>query len=118
VKIAVAPKAIDTFKQRIRLITRRIGGRSMTQVAEQLRQYLPGWKAYFCLAGHRRRSKTWNHGCVVAFGRSSSSNGDADARFIVLYVSSALLKSWPHEWRAQETVGGTVVFPTCTVSSR
>jgi RNA-directed DNA polymerase len=50
VKIAVAPKAIDTFKQRIKFITRRVGGRSMTQVAEQLRLYLPGWKAYFRLA--------------------------------------------------------------------
>lgn len=50
VKIAVAPKALATFKQRIRLITRRTGGRSMNQVAEELRQYLPGWKAYFSLA--------------------------------------------------------------------
>jgi RNA-directed DNA polymerase len=50
VKIAVAPKALVTFKQRIRFITRRIGGRSMVQVAEQLRAYLPGWKAYFRLA--------------------------------------------------------------------
>ena len=46
VKIAVAPKALETFKQRIRFITRRVGGRSMTQVAA----YLPGWKAYFRLA--------------------------------------------------------------------
>ena len=50
VKIAVAPKALDTFKQRIRFITRRVGGRSMVQVAEQLRTYMPGWKAYFRLA--------------------------------------------------------------------
>ena len=49
-KIAVAPKALETFKRRIRFITRRVGGRSMTQVAEQLRTYLPGWKAYFRLA--------------------------------------------------------------------
>lgn len=50
VKIAVAAKALDTFKQRIRDITRRVGGKSMTKVAEQMRVYLPGWKAYFCLA--------------------------------------------------------------------
>ncbi|WP_432742924.1 group II intron reverse transcriptase/maturase [Methylobacter sp. G7] len=50
VKIAVAPKALDTFKQRIRLITRRVGGQSMAQVAEQLQAYMPGWKAYFRLA--------------------------------------------------------------------
>ncbi len=50
VKIAAAPEAIATFKRRIRLITRRVGGRSMAQVAKELRQYLPGWKAYFSLA--------------------------------------------------------------------
>ena len=50
VKIAVAPKVLDTFKQRIRLITRRVGGKGMVQIAEQMRQYLPGWKSYFCLA--------------------------------------------------------------------
>ena len=50
VKIAVAPKAIETFKQRIRLITARVGGKGMKQIAEQLRAYLPGWKSYFRLA--------------------------------------------------------------------
>ena len=50
VKIAVAPKALETFKQRIRLITRRVGGKGMVQIAEQMKEYLPGWKSYFRLA--------------------------------------------------------------------
>ncbi|WP_240727902.1 group II intron reverse transcriptase/maturase [Escherichia sp. E3659] len=50
VKIAVAPKALDTFKRRIRLITRRVGGQGMAQIAEQMRIYLRGWKSYFRLA--------------------------------------------------------------------
>ena len=50
VKIAVAPQAIKTFKQRIRTITVRVGGKSMAQVAELMREYLPGWKSYFRLA--------------------------------------------------------------------
>jgi RNA-directed DNA polymerase len=50
VKIAVAPQALRTYKQRIRKITRRAGGRSMEQVAERLRNYMPGWKTYFQLA--------------------------------------------------------------------
>jgi RNA-directed DNA polymerase len=50
VKIAVAPKALDTFKQRIRIITRRVGGKGMVQIAEQIKEYLPGWKSYFRLA--------------------------------------------------------------------
>ena len=76
VKIAVASKALDAFKLRIRFITRRVGGRSMGQVAEQLRAYLPGWKAYFQLAQrpqtfkaldswlrHRLRAIQLKHGC-------------------------------------------------------
>jgi len=47
VKRAVAFKAQETFKQRVRRITKRAGGRSMSQVVEELRSYLPGWKAYF-----------------------------------------------------------------------
>jgi RNA-directed DNA polymerase len=46
----VAAGAIDAFKRRIRVITRRTAGRSLPQVAEQLRAYMPGWKAYFHLA--------------------------------------------------------------------
>lgn len=47
-KVAVQPLA--TFKQRVRELTRRSGGRSMAQVIERLRPYLLGWKAYFGLA--------------------------------------------------------------------
>ena len=50
VKCAVAYKARDNFKARIRQLTRRSGGRSMEQVVEKLRLYLLGWKAYFGMA--------------------------------------------------------------------
>ena len=50
VKCAVAHKAKDNFKARIRQLTGRSGGRSISQVAEKLRPYLLGWKAYFGLA--------------------------------------------------------------------
>ena len=50
VKCAVAKKALDNFKARIRQLTRRSGGRSLEQVVERLRPYLLGWKAYFGLA--------------------------------------------------------------------
>lgn len=50
VKGKVADKALETFKQRIRQIARRSCGRSLSEVAEQLRSYLPGWKRYFQLA--------------------------------------------------------------------
>ena len=50
VKCAVARKALDNFKARIRQLTGRLGGRSMSQVVETLRPYLLGWKAYFGMA--------------------------------------------------------------------
>jgi len=50
IKCAVARKALDTYKQRIRQLTRRSGGRSLSEVVERLRTYMPGWKGYFQLA--------------------------------------------------------------------
>ena len=56
VKCAVARKALDNLKARIRQLTRRSGGRSMAQVVEKLRPYLLGWKTYFGLA---QTPKVW-----------------------------------------------------------
>src|SRR5690606_33050697 len=50
IKRRVAAEAMATFKQRVRQLTRRSGGRSMTQVVQRLRVYLLGWKAYFGLS--------------------------------------------------------------------
>lgn len=47
IRCAVAAKPMQTFKQRIRQLTRRVSGRSMADSAEKLRPYLLGWKAYF-----------------------------------------------------------------------
>lgn len=50
VKRAVSEKARETFRQRIRQLTRRSGGRSMSELVEPLRRYVLGWKTYFGLA--------------------------------------------------------------------
>jgi len=50
VKRRVSAKALVKFKGRIRQITSRIGGRSLEQVAEELRSYMLGWSSYFGLA--------------------------------------------------------------------
>lgn len=81
VKRAIAGQAIVAFKQRIRQLTRRNGGRSLSQVAEALRRYMREWKAYFRLAQtptvlrgldewvrHRLRAlqlKHWRRGTTV-----------------------------------------------------
>jgi RNA-directed DNA polymerase len=50
IKRKVAARPIAAFKQRIRQLTRRSGGRSLPDVVERLRSYVLGWKAYFRLA--------------------------------------------------------------------
>lgn len=47
VKLKVADKPLATFKQRIRELTGRSGGRSMAQIVDRLRTYMLGWKGYF-----------------------------------------------------------------------
>ena len=46
----VAPQTLKEMRDRVRQITRRSGGRSLKQIAAELREYLTGWKAYFRLA--------------------------------------------------------------------
>lgn len=81
VKRAVSKKALETFRQRIRQLTRRSGGRSISQVIEGLRPYALGWKGYFGLAQtpkvlnrldewmrHRMRAihlKHWKRGMTI-----------------------------------------------------
>ncbi|HBY62336.1 MAG TPA: group II intron reverse transcriptase/maturase [Solibacterales bacterium] len=96
VKCKVATKALDAFKQRIREITRRSGGRSLPEIAERLRIYMPGWKAYFQLAQtpnvfreldewirHRLRAvqlKHWRRGTTMYRELKAMGASEADAR--------------------------------------
>jgi Group II intron, maturase-specific domain len=47
VKRAIAPKALDRFRQRIREIARRAKGVSMETTMEELAPYMRGWRSYF-----------------------------------------------------------------------
>jgi RNA-directed DNA polymerase len=43
----IAPQALARFKARVRQLTRRAAGRSLTQIVEKLSPYLKGWRGYF-----------------------------------------------------------------------
>ena len=77
----ISEVALKRFRQRVRQLTRRNIGRSLHQIGEALRTYMPGWKAYFRLAQglsvfrgldkwlrHRLRAlqlKFWRRGTTV-----------------------------------------------------
>lgn len=81
VKRAVSKQALETYRQRIRQLTRRSGGRGISEVIDRLRSYVPGWKGYFGLAQtpkvlreldewmrHRMRAihlKHWRRGTTI-----------------------------------------------------
>ncbi|SUD50222.1 group II intron, maturase [Ectopseudomonas oleovorans] len=56
IKRTVAKMALETFKQRVRQLSRRSCGRSLQQVVERLSSYLEGWKGYYRLA---QASRVW-----------------------------------------------------------
>lgn len=112
IKCAVARKALETFKQRIREMTRRSGGRSLPEVVGRLKAYIPGWKAYFQLAQtpkvfrqldewirHRLRAmqfKHWRRGTTMyrelrALGASEDDAGRVAANSRRWWRNSALL---------------------------
>lgn len=81
VKHRVGAKALRAMKEHVRRITSRNGGRSLEQIAKELKEYLTGWKEYFRLAetpgifaeldewiGHRLRMvrlKQWKKGTTI-----------------------------------------------------
>jgi group II intron reverse transcriptase/maturase len=61
-KIRIHVKTIERFKQRVRQLTNRKGGKSLDQIVKELNMYLRGWWNYFRLteARHILKSlKTW-----------------------------------------------------------
>jgi len=107
VKLRVAPKALDEFKERVRQITSRNGGRSLEQVAEELGAYARGWKQYFSLADtnrtfeeldqwiHRRlrmlQLQQWKRGTTVYRELQRRGVGGAALRIAARYA-----RSWWH----------------------
>ena len=61
VRHRVSKKAAKRMKTRVRQLTRRTRGRSLAQIAKDLRGYLVGWKNYFRLAETPRKFRDLDH---------------------------------------------------------
>ena len=94
----VAPQTLKEMKDRVRQITSRSGGRSLTAVVAELREYLTGWRAYFRLAEtpgvfrdhdewirHRLRAvqlKHWKRGRTMYRELRARGLSDANAAYV------------------------------------
>lgn len=107
IKLRVAPTSMESFKQRVRQITSRSGGRSLEQVCEELGQFLRGWRQYFALADtpgvfksldqwiHRRlrmlQLRQWKRGTTVY--RELQRRGVGGA---ALWIAARYARNWWH----------------------
>lgn len=103
-----ADEALEAMKDRVRQITGRTRGKSVAQVAEELRSYLTGWHASFRMAEtplvfrkldewirHRLRQlylKQWNRGRTIY--RELRARGASDA--LARMVASGSKRWWHH----------------------
>lgn len=127
VKRRVASKALIAMKDRVRDITKRSGGRSISAVINELRGYLVGWKNYFRLADtprifsdldgwirHRLRAihlKQWKRGTTIfreLVKRGMRPDGPTGARRI-----AANSRRW---WR-NSGAAINIAFPICYFDS-
>lgn len=106
VRRAVATQALDRLRERIRQQTRRTRGRSLEQIAEDLRAYVPGWKAYFRLAQTPGSCANWTNGCGTGYGRCNSSSGDAGRPCSESCAAWAPAWTWPRASPAMRDAGG------------
>jgi group II intron reverse transcriptase/maturase len=99
----VAPAALAEMKDRVRVITSRTGGRSLTAVVAELRSYLIGWKLYFQLVETQRtfrdldewlrrrlravQLKQWKRGTTVYRELRTRAVPDRSARAAAAHVS-------------------------------
>jgi len=115
VKCKVAVKALGNFKARVRQLTRRSGGRSMSEVVEKLRPYLLGWKAYFGLVqtpGVWRGLDEWLRHRLRAIQLWHWRRPKAIYRELKALGAVAML---PNKWRETATAGGATA-PNCSTA--
>jgi len=119
VKHRVGAKALKAMKERVRGITARSGGRSLNQIASELRTYMLGWKEYFRLAqtpkifarldswiGHRLRMvrlKQWKRGKTVYRELVAAGVGPR--------LAASVASATRHWWKTSKTSALNMALP-------
>jgi hypothetical protein len=95
----IAPKALDRFKERIRELTSRTRGLSLSRIIEELTPYLIGWRSYFGFCQTLARSRSWKRGsaedCVRIFGGSGATGTIASKNCAGVAYQSSEQRSRP-----------------------
>jgi group II intron reverse transcriptase/maturase len=115
----VAPKALETMKERVREITSRSGGRNMQKAAEDLRGFLMGWKAYFQLSEARgvfSRLDEWIRHRMRALQLKHWKRGPTAFRELVSLGASrelaARIAGNLRRWWKNASMGLNIIMPT------
>jgi RNA-directed DNA polymerase len=119
VKRAVASEALSKFKDRVRALTSRSGGKSIEQVIEGLDGYLAGWKNYFRLADtagtfadldawirHRLRMIL-----LKQYKRGTTCFRELKARGLSDQMAASVAAKWGSHWHAAGMQGANIAFP-------
>jgi len=106
VKRRVAPAALAAMKGRVRELTGRSRGCSVTTMVAELRGYLLGWKAYFRLADTPGVFTASTSGFVTGCAWSTSSSGSEGRRPSGSCELGVFPRSWPPRQRLTLVAGG------------
>lgn len=103
----VAPKAIKRFKDKVKIIASRTGGKNLKQVIVRLKPYIQGWKGYFGFAETKQDFKeldSWVRRklrCLVwkQWQSSGTRYRELRRRGIRTYTAWVTVKSGKGPWR-------------------
>jgi len=118
-KVRISPESIHRFKERIRGLTSRSCGKSVSHIVEDLSGYLKGWRGYFgkcdtpsvleSLDGwirRRLRSLIWKQG-----KKPQRRFAELRRRGISKDLSARTVKSCPKPWKASGVSALSIAFP-------
>ena len=118
-KVRISPESIHRFKERIRGLTSRSCGKSVSHIVEDLSGYLKGWRGYFgkcdtpsvleSLDGwirRRLRSLIWKQ-----WKKPQRRFAELRRRGISKDLSARTVKSCPKPWKASGVSALSIAFP-------